>query len=304
MQSQYQQALAAIPALEQQIAAQENLISVLLGRNPGPIPRGKRDRRARRARHSRPTCRRRCSSAGPTSCRPSRTSSPPTRTSARRKALYFPTISLTGAARLGQHRVRQFPDRTGAAPGRSPPGSPGPIFTVRRDRRPGAERGGRRSARRSPFYQQTILNAFRETNDALIGTVKKREESPAQAQRVAALREYARLSRLRFDNGYAGYLEVLYAENELFARRARRGALARRALHAARQRLQGDGRRLGGSRPTSSRRSRRAWRRARRRPRPRTATRRAAARATPLAPPLLPWPGRCAARPRGDRAAS
>ena len=32
-----------------------------------------------------------------------------------------------------------------------------------------------------------------------------------------ALREYARLSRLRFDNGYAGYLEVLYAENELFS---------------------------------------------------------------------------------------
>jgi multidrug efflux system outer membrane protein len=34
---------------------------------------------------------------------------------------------------------------------------------------------------------------------------------------VAALRDYARLSRLRFDNGYAGYLEVLYAENELFS---------------------------------------------------------------------------------------
>ena len=42
IESQYQQALAAIPALEQQIAAQENLISILLGRNPGPIPRGRR----------------------------------------------------------------------------------------------------------------------------------------------------------------------------------------------------------------------------------------------------------------------
>ena len=39
----------------------------------------------------------------------------------------------------------------------------------------------------------------------------------AQTKRVAALREYTRLSRLRFDNGYAGYLEVLYASNELFA---------------------------------------------------------------------------------------
>ena len=66
-------------------------------------------------------------------------------------------------------------------------------------------------------YQQVIFNAFRETNDALVGTVKKRAESAAQAKRVTALREYARLSRLRFDNGYAGYLEVLYAENELFS---------------------------------------------------------------------------------------
>ena len=53
VQSQYQQALAAIPALEQQIAAQENLIAVLQGRNPYPIPRGKTHRPAGRAGHSR-----------------------------------------------------------------------------------------------------------------------------------------------------------------------------------------------------------------------------------------------------------
>jgi multidrug efflux system outer membrane protein len=66
------------------------------------------------------------------------------------------------------------------------------------------------------FYQSTILNAFRETNDALIGTQKKLEEAEAQARRVKALRDYARLARLRFDNGAASYIEVLYAENELF----------------------------------------------------------------------------------------
>ena len=41
IRSQLQQARAAIPAFEQAIAAQENLISILLGRNPGPIARGK-----------------------------------------------------------------------------------------------------------------------------------------------------------------------------------------------------------------------------------------------------------------------
>jgi multidrug efflux system outer membrane protein len=40
VRSEYEQALAAIPDLERQIAQQENLISVLLGSNPGPIPRG------------------------------------------------------------------------------------------------------------------------------------------------------------------------------------------------------------------------------------------------------------------------
>jgi multidrug efflux system outer membrane protein len=67
------------------------------------------------------------------------------------------------------------------------------------------------------LYQQTILNAFREANDALTGSQTKVEESAAQAKRVAALREFARLSRLKFDNGVASYIEVLVAENELFA---------------------------------------------------------------------------------------
>jgi multidrug efflux system outer membrane protein len=66
-------------------------------------------------------------------------------------------------------------------------------------------------------YQQTILNAFRETNDALTGSQKKIQESAMQVERVVALREFARLSRLKFDKGVSGYLDVLIAENELFA---------------------------------------------------------------------------------------
>ena len=67
------------------------------------------------------------------------------------------------------------------------------------------------------FYQQTILGAFRETNDALTGSQKKITEVELQDGRVKALREFARLSKLRFDKGVAGYLDVLVAENELFA---------------------------------------------------------------------------------------
>ncbi|WP_176072422.1 TolC family protein, partial [Paraburkholderia mimosarum] len=41
VRSQYKLAQTAIPAIEQQIGIVENGISVLLGRTPGPIPRGK-----------------------------------------------------------------------------------------------------------------------------------------------------------------------------------------------------------------------------------------------------------------------
>src|SRR6185436_7864797 len=41
VESQYRQAQAAVPSFERLVAQQENLLSVLLGRNPGDIPRGK-----------------------------------------------------------------------------------------------------------------------------------------------------------------------------------------------------------------------------------------------------------------------
>ena len=66
------------------------------------------------------------------------------------------------------------------------------------------------------FYQQTILNAFRETNDALIASQEAREQEEQQAKRVLALRQYARLAHVRFDKGLTGYLEVLVADTELF----------------------------------------------------------------------------------------
>jgi len=82
VRSQLQQARAAIPAFEQAIAAQENLISILLGQNPGPIARGKTiDQLA--APEIPGTCRRRCCSGVRTSCRPNRTSSRPMPASAR-----------------------------------------------------------------------------------------------------------------------------------------------------------------------------------------------------------------------------
>jgi multidrug efflux system outer membrane protein len=214
VQSQYQQALAAIPAIEQQVAAQENLISILLGRNPGPISRGKTiDRLAVPGIPGElPST---LLERRPDILQAEQSLIAANANIGAAKALYFPDLSLTGVLGSVSTAFSDFLSSS-AATATAAATVTGSIFTF------GAIEGQvqtAEAAQRAALanYQAVILNAFRETNDALVGALKKREESAAQTKRVAALREYARLSRLRFDNGYAGYLEVLYAENELFS---------------------------------------------------------------------------------------
>lgn len=213
VRSQYEQARAAVPVLEQQVAAQENLISILLGADPRSIRRGKTiDALAAPG----------IPPALPSSLlerRPDVLQAEQNLVSANAnvgvaKSLYYPTISLTGLLGLASAALGDFLSRS-AAVATLGAGLSGPIFTG------GAIEGQTFSAEAAQrealeFYRQVILNALRETNDALVGSEKRRLESAAQQRRVQALREYAGLSRLRFDNGYAGYIEVLYAENELF----------------------------------------------------------------------------------------
>lgn len=213
-QSQYQQAAAAIPQIEQQIAAQENLIAVLQGKQPYAIPRGRPI--AELALPPIP--------AGLPSAllerRPDVLQAEQNLIAANAnigaaKALYYPQLALTGnygsvSAAFANFLSGPTVAWTLAA------ALTGPLFTA------GSIAGQVQSAEAGEAealasYQQTILVALRETNDALTGAVKKRTEAAAQAQRVASLREYARLSRVRFNNGYAGYIETLYAENELFS---------------------------------------------------------------------------------------
>jgi len=214
VESQYQQALAAIPAIGQQIAATENLISILLGRNPGAIPRGKSIDQliAPLIPADLPST---LLERRPDILQAEQNLVAANANIGAAKALYYPSLSLTGALGSASTAFGNF--LTGPASlWQLAAGLAGPIFTA------GAIEGQVRTAEGQKeaavsFYQQVILGAFRETNDALVGSRNKLEESEVQAKRVVALREFARLSRLRFDNGLASYVEVLVAENELFA---------------------------------------------------------------------------------------
>jgi len=214
IQSQLRQAQAAIPAINQRIAAQENLIAILLGRNPGPVARGK-------------TIDQLVAPGIPADLPSTLLTRRPDIMQAEQnlvaananigatRALYYPNFALTAALGSASTAFGNF--LTGPASlwllGAS---VAGPIFTF------GGISGQvhtAESAQRAAvlFYQQTIINAFRETNDALAGTQNSLAQSTEQAERVVSLREFARLSQLKFDKGVAGYLEVLIAENELFA---------------------------------------------------------------------------------------
>lgn len=214
VESQYQQAAATIPLIQGQVAAQENLLSILLGEAPGPVPRGVRLEEF---------------------TVPAVPALLPSELLARRpdvlqaeqnlvaanadvgaaKALYFPEISLTGA--LGQVSAALGDLTDSAARSWSAgAGLAGPLFTG------GAVRGqvaAAEAAREEALlgYEAVVLEALREVNDALAGVTATADNHAALARRVDALRDYARLARMRFDAGAASYLEVLYADNELFS---------------------------------------------------------------------------------------
>ncbi|MGV8918883.1 MAG: efflux transporter outer membrane subunit [Pseudomonas sp.] len=212
-QSEYEAALALAPQIQAQIGQQENALSVLLGRNPGPILRG------RELSDLKPVAVPMGLPSELLTRRPDLAEAEQNLVAANAligaaKAQYFPTISLTGL--LGSLSAQSSDLFTGPARAWSYAGTIGlPIFTA------GGIGGQVKQAEAQQQeallqYQKAIQVAFQETEDALIGLQKSREQLLTQGRQVDALRTYAHLSRLRFDGGYTSYIEVLDAERSLF----------------------------------------------------------------------------------------
>ena len=211
--SQYEVAAAAIPALEQRIARQENALSVLVGRNPGPVMRGKPliDLGTPAVPAGLPS--------ELLTQRPDVVSAEQSliaanaRVSAAR-ALYFPSISLTGLLGVASLDLDELFD-DGSDTWNYSGSITGPVFQG------GAVLGTNRQAEAQrkqllASYEKTVKRAFADVDDALIATQTTAERSAAQRRQVEALRDYARLARKRFEGGYSSYLEVLDAESSLF----------------------------------------------------------------------------------------
>lgn len=213
IRSEYHDALATLPQIKKAIGQQEHAISVLLGRNPGQIARGGdlehlvllqipvglpselliRRPDIRQAEQQLISANANIGVA---------------------RAAYFPTISLTGFLGGASRDLGDLLDSDARAWNFSANATV-PIFTA--GRIAGEVRAAEAVQQQSLiFYEQSIQNAFREVEDALVDQQNTREQLKAQEDQIEALQDYARLARLRYDEGYSSYLEVLDSERSLF----------------------------------------------------------------------------------------
>ncbi len=208
------QASQTIPDSQRLIEQTENLISLLLGNNPGPIPRGK----SLTEQQELPAV----STGLPSSLLERR---PDIRAaeenlaaqralvSAARKA-YFPTISLTGFFGFQSSQLSNL--FTGSTKAWSfVPQITQPIFTAGR-----LKSNVKFAKAQQEFavvqYQQTIQTAFREVSDALVEYRKVKEIRTQQELLVTTLQDRSRLAYLRYQGGVDSLLNALDADRDLF----------------------------------------------------------------------------------------
>lgn len=205
---------AAIPDLERRIAAEENRLSFLLGRNPGPIARG--------------------AALNDQLLPPDIPAGLPSDLLQRRPDLreaeqqliaanadvgvavadFFPRLSLTGAfGGLAPEVGDLFGDgKTWSVGG----GLLSPIFQGRRlqdQHRAAVARWEQAKVR----YEASVTNAFAEVSTALVAYQKLAEIETEQARAAASYRNAVRLSNERYISGLSDYLEVLQAQQQQLA---------------------------------------------------------------------------------------
>jgi multidrug efflux system outer membrane protein len=208
-------AAETIPDLERQIMLEENSLNILLGRNPGPIPRG-----GKLTEQPNPP-------AIPVGLpsellerRPDIRQAEETLVAANAeigvaRAALFPSISLTGTAGYESFALNNLfthAQRTWNGAGSLTQ----PVFAA------GALRSGIRLAEAQKqemllIYEQTIMNAFQQVSNSLTAYQKGREFREQQQLLTAAAQDADHLSKILYQHGGTSYLQVLTSENNEFS---------------------------------------------------------------------------------------
>jgi len=216
-----------ISRLERQIIQAEHALRVLLGRTPGRIPRG--TALGKQLPREVPV-------GLPSELLERRPDIEVARNIAAAEtarigvaeALRFPQISVTGALGLQSEDIddlfsssAQFWSLGSALSG--------PLFEFGKNvRRVEAQEARARQAVLD--YERTVLQSFREVEDALVAVRTFRVEFEVRTRQVAAAQEAARLARALYDEQFTSYLDVLDSERSLFDAELARSAALRSSL--------------------------------------------------------------------------
>jgi len=205
---------AVVFDLERLIALKENELSVLLGRSPGAILRGRAADQQKMPVAVPAGLPAELLERRPDIREAEQTLAAATANIGEAKAMLWPRISLTGSFGFTS---TEFDDWfTGPSKAWNILGNLlQPIFHKGQNKRR-VEITESRQRQMLYAYERTILLAFRETEDALVAYRKIGEQRQAQGLRVQADRKVLELAELRYRGGVAAYLEVLDAQRSLF----------------------------------------------------------------------------------------
>jgi multidrug efflux system outer membrane protein len=205
---------AQIPLIEQAIVAKENQLNVLLGRIPGPIPRG-----ASLAEQAVPP---QLPAGLPSALllrRPDLRQSEQELIAANAtigvaEAAFYPTLSLTGL--LGGQSPELSSLLNAGRTWSIGAGVLGPIFNAGRLR-------NQRAVAVAQFqqaelrYEQDVTRALAEVSTSLVAQQKLADAEAQRERAVRANEEAVRLVTLRYTSGLSAYFEVLDAMQQLLA---------------------------------------------------------------------------------------
>ena len=209
----YESVASQQPPLRQAIATQEHALSVLLGRNPGPIARATNLEALR-------------SPVVPAGLPSELLTRRPDILQAEQqlvasnaligaaRALFFPRISLTGLFGFASGSLGSLftgPAHTWAFTG----DVAGPIYTGG-GLTAAVDQAEARRDQQLANYELVIQNAFRDVEDSLADLRHSAELRDIVQKRVETLSRSVYLATERYENGYSDYLDVLDAERGLF----------------------------------------------------------------------------------------
>ncbi|MCB0480380.1 MAG: TolC family protein [Flavobacteriales bacterium] len=214
-QAQIQKSIAqsAVPVYERQIGLTENLLSILIGSNPRAIETAVSQTNLKPVPEIPAGIPSDLLYRRPDVLRAEQMAVAQNARIGAAIAARYPAISLTGLLGVGSNALMGVTSgQLGWSVGA---GLTAPLFYFGRNKRR-VEIERKKAEQANLQYEQTLLVAFKEVDDALISIQTYRKEMEAREAHVIAAINAQNLSALRYDKGVTSYLEYLEQQRQAF----------------------------------------------------------------------------------------